>query len=136
MRFYKRNFLKRGVHAALHGKEERHFVGAELVDHHKGVFAIHLGDVVDIPVHVFARNRQVFEICQNMTADLGQHFRLIGADVKHLILLFSNERIEADGKYRKLASAAGSFKQAVWVGIKTRWRIGIYIPYAPGVIVV
>jgi hypothetical protein len=70
--FEQRHFLQHRVGAALHGEEERHFVGAELVDHQERVFAVALGDVVNIPVHIFARHRQVGEFAQNMTADFGQ----------------------------------------------------------------
>lgn len=53
VRLKQRDFLQHRVGAPLHGEEERHFVGAELVDHQEGVFAILLGDIVNIAVHIF-----------------------------------------------------------------------------------
>jgi hypothetical protein len=55
-----------------------------------------------------------------MAADFGQHRRLVGADVKHLLAFFRREGIEARGEYRQLAGAAGGFKQAIRVGVVAR----------------
>ena len=71
-----------------------------------------------------------------MTADLRQHLRLIGADVKHLLLFLCREGIEAHRKNGQLARAAGGFKQAIRIGVIARWRIGIDIAHAGDVIVV
>ena len=136
VRFEQRYFLQHRVGAALHSEEERHFVGAELVDHQEGIFAVALGDVVNVPVHILARHRQVSELGQNMTTDLRQHLRLIGADVKHLLLFLCREGIEAHRKNGQLARAAGGFKQAIRIGVIARRRIGIDIAHAGDVIVV
>ncbi len=134
--FEQRHFLQHRVGAALHGEEERHFVGAELVDHQEGIFAVAFGDVVNIPVHILARHRQVSELGQNMTADLRQHLRLVGADVKHLLLFLCREGIKAHRKNGQFARAAGGFKQAIRVGVVARWGIGLDIAHAGDVIVV
>ena len=84
VRFKQRHFLQHRVGSPLHGEEERHFVGAELVDHQEGVFAILLGDIVNIAVHIFPGHRQMLELGEDMAADLGQYLRLVGANVKHL----------------------------------------------------
>ncbi|CSS71398.1 Uncharacterised protein [Shigella sonnei] len=44
-------------------------------------------------MYIFPGNRQIFEVSQNMTADFGQHFRLVGADIKHLLIFFRFEGI-------------------------------------------
>ena len=134
--FKERHFFQHRVGAALHGEEERHFVGAELVDHQKRIFAVLLSDVINIAVHIFTGDRQMLEFCQNMTADLRQHLRLIGADVKHLLLFLCREGIEAHRKNGQLARAAGGFKQAIRIGVIARRCIGIDIAHAGDVIVV
>ena len=131
-----RHFLQHGVGAAFHGEEERHFVGAELIDHQEGVFAVALGDIVDIAMHVFTRHRQMLKLCQNMTTDLRQHRRAIAADVKDLLAFFRREGIEARGEDRQLAGAAGGFKQAIRVGIVARRGVGVDVAHASDVIVV
>ena len=62
--------------------------------------AILLGDVVNIAVHIFTSDRQVLEFCQNMTADFRQHFRLIGTDVKDLLIFFGFEGVQTHGENR------------------------------------
>lgn len=100
--FEQRHFLQHRVGTALHGEEERHFVGAELVDHQERVFAVALGDVVNVPVHVFARHRQVGEFAQNMTTDLRQNLRLVGADVEYLLLFLGWEGVQTHSKTASL----------------------------------
>lgn len=80
------------IGAALQREEERHFVGAELVNHQEGVFAVLFSNVVDIAVHVFTRDRQIVERRQNMATDRCQHLGLVGANVKHL-LVFSASKV-------------------------------------------
>ena len=94
------HFFQHRIGATFQGEKERHFVGAELVDHQKRIFAILLGDVVNIAVHIFTSNRQVLEFCQNMTADFRQHFRLIGTDVKDLLIFFGFEGVQTHGENR------------------------------------
>ena len=53
------DFFQHRVGASLHGEEERHFVGAELIDHQESVFAILFGDIVNIAVHIFTGHRQI-----------------------------------------------------------------------------
>ena len=136
VRLKQRHFLQHRVGAALHGKEERHFIGAELVDHQEGIFSVLLGDVVNIAVHVLARNRQMAEFGENMAANFGQHFRLVGADVEHLLAFFRRESIEAHGEHRQLAGATRGFKQAVRVGVVARRGIGIHVAHAGDVIMI
>ncbi|MNV04304.1 hypothetical protein D3C71_945950 [compost metagenome] len=62
VRFEQRHSTEHRVGTALHGEEERHFVGAEFVDHQEGVFSVTLGDIVNIAVHILARHRQIFEL--------------------------------------------------------------------------
>ena len=131
-----RHFLQHGVGTALQGEEERHFVSAEFIDHQEGVFAVLLGNIVDIAVHVLARHRQVFEFGQDMATNLGQHVRLVGADVKHLLAFFRREGVETHRKHRQLARAAGRFKQTFRVGVVSRWGIGIHVAHAVHVVVV
>ena len=136
VRLKQRHFLQHRVGAALHGKEERHFIGAELVDHQEGVFPVLLGDVVNIAVHILARHRQMVELGENMAANFGQHVRAVGADVEHLLAFFRREGIEAHGKHRQLAGAARGFKQAVRVGVVARRGIGIHVAHAGDVIMI
>ncbi len=63
------HFFQHRIGAAFQGEEERHFVGAELVDHQKRIFAVLLCDIVNVAVHVFTSDRQMLKFCQNMTAN-------------------------------------------------------------------
>ncbi|MNS98556.1 hypothetical protein D3C72_1329260 [compost metagenome] len=136
VRFEQGHFAKHGVGAAFHRKEERHFVGAELVDHQEGVFAVALGDIVNIAMHVLTRDRQICELAQNMTTDLGQHLRLVGADIKDLLIFLRREGVQTYGKHRQFARAAGRFKQTIRIGVVARRGIGFNVAHAFDVIVI
>ena len=79
-----RHFAKDGIHTPFQGKEHRHFVGAQFVDHHKSIFAIHFRNIENIAMHVLTRHRQIFEIRQHMPTQFGQHLWLVGADIEDL----------------------------------------------------
>ena len=67
-------------------------------------------NIVDIPVHIFPGNRQIFEVGQNMTADFGQHFRLVGADIKHLLIFPLRRYLDVPQKTAQLPGATRRFK--------------------------
>lgn len=113
-----RQLVEAGVHTAFQGEEARHLIGAELVDHHEGVFAVHLGDVEDIAVHVLTGHRQVFELAQHVAAQFGQHRGVVGADIEHLLFAFFLEGVEPHREHRQLAGAAGGLVQAAFVGVE------------------
>ncbi len=136
VRLHKAELVQPGINPALEGEEERHLIGAELVDHHESIFAVHFGNIEDIAVHIFTRHRQMGELCQDMTADLTQHGGVVGADIKYLLLWLSRKGIQTHGKHRKLTGAAGGFKQPAGVSVKARRRIGVNVTYPPGVFMV
>ncbi len=78
----------------------------------------------------------MLELSEDMTADLGQYLRLVGANVKHLLALFRRESIETHGENRQLAGAAGGFEQAVRVGVIARRGVGIDIAHAGDIVVI
>ena len=71
-----------------------------------------------------------------MAANFGQHVRLIGADIEHLLAFFRREGVEAHRKHRQLTRTAGGLKQAFRVGVVTRWRIRVHVAHAVHVIIV
>lgn len=117
-------------------KEEWHLVGAKFIDHQEGVFAVFFRDIVDIPVHVFPGNRQIFKIGQNMAADFSQDFRLIGADIKHLLIFLCCESVETYREYRQLTGAAGGFKQSIRVSVITCGGVGFDVTHAVNIIII
>ncbi len=130
------HFFQHRIGAAFQGEEERHFVGAELVDHQKRIFAVLLSDVVNIAVHIFTGDRQMLEFCQNMTADLRQHLWLVGADVKDLLVFFGFEGVQTHGKDRELACTTGRFKQPIRVGVIACGRVCVDISDTGNVVVI
>ncbi|MNN66320.1 hypothetical protein D3C81_1818890 [compost metagenome] len=87
-------------------------------------------------MHVLAGDRQVFELCQNMTADLRQHLWLIGTDIKHLLIFLGFKGVEAHRKHRQFSRATGRFKQPIRVGVIACGGIGFDISDAGNVIVI
>ncbi len=101
------HFFQHCIGATFQGEEERHFVGAELVDHQKRIFAVLLSDVVNIAVHVFTGDRQMLKFRQNMSTDLRQYLWLVGANIKDLLVFFGFEGVQAHGENRELTCTTG-----------------------------
>ncbi|MFP2005645.1 hypothetical protein ACLEB0_04415 [Klebsiella pneumoniae] len=49
----------------------------------------------------------MLELSEDMTADLGQYLRLVGANVKHLLALLRRKSIETHGENSQLAGRGG-----------------------------
>ncbi|MNV04305.1 hypothetical protein D3C71_945960 [compost metagenome] len=71
-----------------------------------------------------------------MATDFGQHVRLVGADIKDLLIFLCRESVEAYGKHRQFARAAGGFKQTIRVSVIACWGIGLDITHAFNVIMI
>ena len=68
------------------------------------------------------RNRQMREIRERVAADIGEHGRVVGADVEHLRALLRRERVETHSEHHQLAGATGGFEQAARIGVEARGR--------------
>ncbi len=78
----------------------------------------------------------MLELSEDMTADLGQYLRLVGANVKHSAGAFPPGKYRDARRKRQRAGAAGGFEQAVRVGVIARRGVGIDIAHAGDIVVI
>ena len=82
------------------------------------------------PMHVLTHLGEFLALRKEARANGIELFGLIGADIKNLLRLRLGKGIDSDRKHRNFSRAATGFVESTPIGIKTRWRIGLYITHA------
>ena len=128
--------LDEGVEPRLHPEQLSDPARAQGADGQEGVLAVFPRDVVAVAVHIFAGDRQMFEIAQDVAPDAGQDRRIAGPDVEDARLARRREGVQPHREDHRLARAARRLEQPVGVGVEPGRAVGVHVADPAGVIAV